>query len=161
MLKHTSKLHNPLKNQSGMAMIEAVPLLVIFVMMMSFGLGFYGAIHTATLNSIAGRTYAFETFRQRSNLTYFREDGSGLDNPMHYKTKGFRFHGISHETDLRTSFVSTLRPIAIGRELASDGNVTIHNQDIYGIEARNQKTSVSPIWVMVGYGICIDAGCGR
>lgn len=161
LAKRSPKKKNLLKDQSGMAVIEAVPLLVIFVMMFSFGLGFFGAIHTATLHSISARAYAFETFRQRSNLTYFREDGSGLKSPMHYKTKGFRYHGISHETDLKDSFVSTLRPIAIGREIASDASVTTHNQGIFDLEDRNQKVSVSPLWIMVGYGICIDQKCGR
>lgn len=148
-------------NEKGMAVIEAVPLLVIFVMLLSFGLGFYGAIHTATLNSIAARTYAFETFRQRSNLTYFREDGSGLNSPMHYKNKGFRYHGVSHESDQRLLFVSTVRPMSIGRGPASEADFSTHNTKVFDLEKRNQEVNVNPMWIMVGYGICIDSRCGE
>ena len=42
--------------------------MVIFVMLMSFGMGLFGVVHTAILHSIAARTYSFETFRQRTNL---------------------------------------------------------------------------------------------
>lgn len=155
-------LKRAIKNQKGMAVIEAVPLLVIFVMLLGFGLGFYGAIHTATLHSIGARTYAFETFRQRSNLVYFREEGSGINQPTHYKTKGYRYHAISHDSDQRALFVATLRPISIARNIASsDAKLTDHNQKIFELKRRNQEVSVNPIWVMVGYGICIDSQCGN
>lgn len=156
------KFPKSLSNQKGMAMIEAVPLIVIFIMLLSFGLGFYGAIHTATLHSIGARTYAFETFRQRSNLTYFREEGSGLTDPLHYKKKGFRYHGVSHETDQRPLFVSTLRPMSIGRGVAStESEFSTHNSKVFELERRNQSVGVNPMWIMVGYGICIDSKCGN
>lgn len=161
MLKKNPPRPRHLKNEKGMAMIEAVPLLVIFIMLLTFGLGFYGAIHTATLNSIGARAYAFETFRQRSNLVYFREDDSGLNDPMHYKTKGFRFHAVSSDQDYRNSFVATVRPMTIGRMIASDADANDHNREVYNIERRNQSVETNPMWIMVGYGICIDAGCGR
>ncbi len=155
MLKH-------IKNQKGMAMIEAVPLLVVFIMLLTFGLGFYGAIHTATLNSIGARTYAFETFRQRSDLTFFREEGSGVSSPMHYDKKGFRYHAVSHESDLRAFFVATLRPMSIGRDIASAGDdVSTHNSKVFEIQRRNQEVNVSPMWIMVGYGICMNSRCGN
>lgn len=151
-----------LSNQKGMAMIETIPLLVVFIVLLSFGVGFYGAIHTATLHSIAARTYAFETFRQRSNLNYFREDDSGLSDPRHYKTKGFRFHGVSHETDQRSLFISTARPIALGRSVATMENTgTTHNTKVFDLQRRNTSVGVNPIWIMVGYGICIDSRCGN
>ena len=158
-MKPERKKH--LKNEKGMAVIEAIPLLVIFIMLMSYGMGFFGAIHTATLNSIAARTYAFETFRQRTNLAYFRENESGLTEPMEYKTKGFRFHGVSHETDMRPKFVATTRPMSIGRYVASEEGEETHNNKIFSLDRRNQKIGVNPIWVMVGYGICMDSQCGR
>lgn len=151
-----------LSNEKGMAMIETIPLLVVFVVLLSFGVGLYGSIHTATLHSISARAYAFETFRQRSNLNYFREDASGLSSPMHYKTKGFRFHGVSHETDQRTFFISTARPIAIGRSVAAmENNESTHNLKVFDLQRRNTTVGVNPIWVMVGYGICIDSRCGN
>lgn len=153
-----------IKDQRGMAILETVPLLVIFVVLMSFGLGFFGVIHTATLHSIAARTYSFETFRQRSNLYFFREDGSGEDvaQAQNYSKKGWRYQAVGHETDPRRRFVATERPIALGRAIASiDTNNQIHDQEIYRIPLRNERVSVNPAWVMVGYGICLNAKCGN
>src|SRR5580698_1982900 len=97
-----------LRNQNGMAMIEAVPLIVIFVMLLSFSMGFFGVVHTAVLNSISARAYAFETFRDRTNLNYYREDGSALDGsvgPLYLGLKQFRYHAVQHKLDSRPNFV--------------------------------------------------------
>jgi hypothetical protein len=145
-------------------MLETVPLLVIFVVMTSFGMGFFGVIHTAVLHSIGARTYSFETFRQRTNLSYFREDGSGLQagRSINYSKKGYRYHAIQNENDPRNSFVATTRPISLGRAIAqTDTPADTHNLEIFGILPRNQRTSVNPVWVMVGYGICLNAKCGN
>lgn len=151
-----------LKNEKGLAMLEAVPLLVIFVVLMSFGLGFFGLVHTAVLHSIGARTYAFETFRQRTNLYYFRENISGLTRPINFSKKGWRYHAVNHESDPAERFVATTRPLAFGRSTASsDSNVDTHNQQIFQILPRNERVAVSPAWVMVGYGICLNAGCGN
>jgi hypothetical protein len=154
------------RNQRGMAMIEALPLLVIFVMLLSFAMGFFGIIHTAVLSSIAARTYAFETFRNRSNLKYYREDGSALDagiGPLYLGEKGFRYHAIQHESDNRPNFVATSRPLTIGANNPNTpGTGDTHNSQVYTIQdkTRNQKVDVSPAWIMVGYGICLDPTCG-
>jgi hypothetical protein len=153
-----------LQSEKGMAMIEAVPLLVLFVVLLSFSLGFFGVIHTAILNSISARTYAFETFRDRTNLNFFREDGSGLKTPLYLGLKNFRFHAIQRENDDRRLFVPTLRTIAMGKEEKEmQTNKETHNRQIYEIldKQRNQKTNVNPVWVMVGYGICLNASCGE
>lgn len=145
-------------------MIEAVPLIVIFVVLMSFGLGFYGAIHTATLHSIGARAYAFETFRQRTNLYYFREDQSGLQpaRALNFTRKGWRFHFVGHESDTRDRLVPTTRPISLGRGVAGvETNEQTHNQQIFQIQPRNERIAVNPVWVMVGYGICLNATCGK
>lgn len=151
-----------LKNQKGFAMLESIPLIVIFVVLTSFGLGFYGLVHTAILHSIAARTYAFETFRQRANLYYFREDGSGTSRPINFSVKQWRYHAVNHENDPRDLFIATARPIAYGRSLAaSDASGDTHNQQIFQIQPRNERVSVNPAWVMVGYGICMNAQCGN
>lgn len=144
-------------------MIEAIPLLVIFVVLLSFSLGFFGVVHTAILNSISARTYAFETFRDRTNLNYFREDGSALGSvgPLYLGNKGFRYHAINHENDKRSLFVATTRTIAMGQEEAEQktGKDT-HNQQVYNIAPRNERINVNPVWIMVGYGMCLNADCG-
>jgi hypothetical protein len=151
-----------LRNEKGFAMLESIPLIVLFVVLTSFGLGFFGMIHTAVLHSIAARAYTFETFRQRANLYYFREDGSGLTRPINFSRKQWRYHAINHESDPRDLFVATARPIAIGRSTAAaDASVDTHNQQIFQLQPRNERVSVNPGWVMVGYGICMNAQCGN
>lgn len=153
-----------LKNEKGMAIIETVPLLVIFIVLMSFGMGFFGVVHTAVLHSIAARAYSFETFRQRTNLYYYREDGSGeqAGKSIHFGSKGWRYHAVNHETDSRDRFIATTRPIALGRGVASEQtNDDLHNKAIFAILPRNDRVSVNPVWVMVGYGICLNARCGN
>lgn len=153
-----------IRNEKGMAIIEAVPLLVIFVVLMSFGLGFYGVIHTATLSSIGARTYAFETFRNRTNLSYFREDSSGLNvsESKNNSKKGWRFHGIQSEKFRINRWYPTQRPIALGQAVAgTNTSPDVHNQQIFAILPRNERVSVNPVWVMVGYGICLNATCGN
>lgn len=150
-----------LANEKGLAILETVPLIVIFVLLLSFGMGFFGIVHTAVLHSIAARAYSFETYRQRTNLYYFREDGSGLDRPFNFTRKGWRYQAVNHESDTRERFVSTTRPVTIGKGAeAGDANVETHNQNIYQLPVRNQRYSVNPVWVMVGYGICLNANCG-
>lgn len=151
-----------LGNDKGIAIIETVPLIVIFVMLLSFGMGFFGIVHTAALHSIGARTYAMETFRNRSNLYYYREDGSGLTRPFNFTNKGWRYHAVQHERDPRDLFVATARPIALGnRTPAGDPSKDTHNQGIYQLLPRNERISVNPAWIMVGYGICLNAQCGN
>jgi hypothetical protein len=161
MLK-MKRAQNSIRNQKGMAVIEALPLLVVFVMLVSFGLGFYGVIHTSTLHSIAARTYAFETFRNRANLYYYREEGSGLDRPLHLGKKGYRYHAIQNEYDDRQNFVASTRPISIGRAIASTkATEEVHNLKVYSLDRRNEKVDVNPVWIMIAYGICLNAQCGE
>ena len=152
-----------LNNESGMATLESIPIIVIFVMLVSYSLGLYGIIHSATLNSIGARAYAFETFRHRADLTYFR-DRAGAE-PLHNDTIGYRYHAVS--LDEGNEFYAPRRPITVGKQPASlelqNQNVTnrtVHLQSIYELEARNQRVGVSEAWIMVGYGMCLDPACG-
>lgn len=150
-----------LKNQKGQALIETIPLLVIFVVLIGFGLGLYGVVQTSILHSIAARTYSWETFRQRTNLYYFREDTTGLTNPQQYYSKGWRYHAITHENDERLLFVATTRPISFPKPTdLVDNSQQVHDVQIYSLPQRNDRISVNPAWVMVGYGLCLNAGCG-
>ncbi len=77
-----------LKNEKGMAMLEMIPILVVIVLFVNFSLGFWSHSH-GNFHSIAARNYVFETFRNRSNLTYFRSnDASALS--YHYDKLGMR-----------------------------------------------------------------------
>ena len=152
-----------LRNQRGQALFETIPLLVVFLTLIGFGLGLYGAVQSAVLYSIAARTYSFETFRQRTNLYFFREDGSGV-NPsqaLNFSKKGWRYHAINNETDPRLRFVASTRSITFGTTAPpGDSTETTNNSSIYQLQARNQKISINPIWLMVGYGICLNMTCG-
>lgn len=149
-------------NESGLATIEAIPLLVIFVIFVAYGMGFFGSIHTAILNSISARAYAFETFRNRTNLTYFRENSWPTE---HYADHEMRFHGIQTDQIIDQPyglFTGTARKVAVGLPLEEiKASVEVHNAKVYQIESRNREVAVNPIWVKVGYGICLTAGCGE
>ena len=49
---------NALKNQRGMATIEVLPLLLVFLMLFSYTLGAFGIIHTGIMHSISARSSA-------------------------------------------------------------------------------------------------------
>lgn len=149
-----------LKSQRGLAIIEALPLLVIFLILISYGMGLWGVIHTGILHSISARTYAFETFRNRTDLTYFREND--LSVVFHYEAEEVRFHMIQPVTNA-TDLFATPRPIAIGREQGERrGGSQDHNSRIYSIQERNREggVEVNPAWVMIGYGMCLNVSCG-
>ena len=152
------------KNQRGSASIEAITILVVFLVLMSYGLGFFGVIHTAILHSIGARSYAFETFRNRTNIKYHR-DTTRADILLHSEIE-IRYHGIQAASSNGSTFQATERDIAvtdIGRDPnAKAGQTTDHTQRIYEIDGRNREggVEISPSWVMVGYGMCINANCG-
>lgn len=158
------KTRKPLRNEKGMALIETLPILVIFLLLVSFSLGFFGIVHTGILNSIAARTYAFETFQHRADTKLFRDYNAG-GNADHYTNFGNRVHAISSEKNIgerlgEMQYGST-RPLAVGRNMPKlDVKDADHNIEIYNIVGRNRKVGVNPAWVMVGYGLCIDANCG-
>jgi hypothetical protein len=158
-----------LKSERGNAMIEIVPILAIFVLLVNFSLGFFGIIHTGILNSIAARNYTFETFRNRSSLVYLRDtDSSSLD--FTYTNNQMRFHGVVSESKSTADyFVATRRPARF-TEISSpeDLGASQHNK-IKGIAegkkasdvlGEDRDTGVNPVWVRTLYGICLTAACG-
>ena len=157
-------------NQGGLATIESLPILVIFIILISYGTGMFGAVHTSILYSISARTYAFETLRNRTNYTYFRDvnprSGGAPQELYHFGNIGFRLHGIDSTEEPDSGFlVSTTRPITLGRTVASKNadDAQVHNNSIYNLERRNREggVEVNPVWIMVQYGICINARCGE
>ena len=151
-----------------MATLETLPLIFVFLYLFAYTLGAFGSIHTAIKYSIGARTYTFETFRNRTNLTYFRDrDSAGVRN--HYRQNGNRFHGIQ-AVGVRSGedFKATRRAIRMGVPIdpgASDNDPELHNNAVHQSEElaygrRNSKVEVSPMWVMVAYGICLDKKCG-
>jgi hypothetical protein len=163
---------SPLQNEKGLATVETIPLLVVFVILLAYSFGSFGIIHTGILNSIAARTYAFETFRGRANVTYFRDSirpsSAGTFAVEHYQRYGNRVHGIKQEnpTSDNNNFRATERPLRMGLgNIPGDVSRTTastHNQKIYTDVGEQLQTQVgvSPVWVMTQYGICLNATCG-
>jgi hypothetical protein len=151
-----------------MATIETLPLLLVFVILASYTFGAFGIVHTGILNSIAARTYAFETFRNRTNVTYFRDNNAA--NFFHYRVIGNRLHSINSEQLPPTNdphFYATERPIRIGMISSTAGtgrnDEHIHISDTMDKVLngkRNDKVEVDPVWVRTMYGICLSNGCG-
>ena len=163
-------------NEKGMAVLELIPTLFIYMLLINFGLGFFGAIHSGILHSIASRNYAFETMRHRANLIYHRSYAP--DN--NFSTRGYRYGGIIYDNASRgdEDFIAPARPIAFtsgfggndanGTDLSIRGPAnepnaqTLHNATVKGLNeaTRNENISVSQIWIKSIYGICINAQCG-
>ena len=163
-----------LMNNRGNAMIEIVPILAIFILLVNFALGFFGLIHSGILNSIGARNYAFETFRNRSDLTYIRDSLGQVDENLSftYTKTQMRFHVVKNETDKpgdSTSFYATRRPIQFSEiknadQTSSDTQTTLH-QKIKGIVEGQRASDVvddptTTAWVRTAYGICLTASCG-
>lgn len=169
------KLGRSLKNQKGLATVETLPLLFVFVILLAYSFGSFGIIHTGILNSIAARTYAFEIMRNRTNVTYFRDNvvngGVSPSASGHFNRLGNRIHGIRQENRTgaaldNSGFRSTERPLRVGfGGIPADGSrdvASLHNQKIFSDIGENVQTQVgaSPVWIMTQYGICINAKCG-
>ncbi|OQW51138.1 MAG: hypothetical protein A4S09_10580 [Proteobacteria bacterium SG_bin7] len=160
-----------LREDKGMATIETIPLLVVFVIFVGYGIGAFGIIHTGILNSIASRTYAFETFRHRPQLKYFRDEGADNAPRGQFYKGGTRLHGIQSETagNDQSFIYATERGIARGLasndsliERSRQPEVHINVDREFSGEGFTGRTreGVSIAWIKVFYGICLDAGCG-
>jgi len=157
-----------LKNSRGNAIIEIVPILAIFVLILNFSLGFFGLIHSGILNSIGARNYAFETFRNRPNLEYLR-DVVGSDNGFTYAKSQIRFHAIKTEGQSvdPSKFQASRRPIQFSEIRGVAEEKIVPNRTIFKNIMEGQRASetnidegVNPAWVKVTYGICLQANCG-
>lgn len=153
-----------LRNESGMAVLEIIPILIVIILLVNFSLGFFGAIHTGILNSIAARNYAFETFRNRSNLTYFSSTSSAPETLSYtYEKIGMRVHGTVSEKADGKNWIASSRLIdffTLQRRAADlEGNQNEHDKTRTLPGGRNEEVKVNPIWVKTAYGICLNAQC--
>ena len=156
-------------HKKGMAMLEALPIIWVMFILMAATLGSWGVVHTAVLHSIAARNYVFFLFNNRSDLSYLRDFSTEYELPSnlaYYDGKRFSFiqaFGVSGDANT----VATLRRVdfrAGEYKDDRDGFIadTKHSHLATGSiigESRNKK-KVGPAWIMVGYGICLDAHCG-
>ena len=156
------KAKRPLQNERGSATLEAVALFFIFIVMMAYTVGSFGIVHTGILNSIAARNYAFETFRNRTNLQYFRD--TVTDSPEHYLGSGLRVHGIGDEQGGALWYVTT-------RHMASAFNADASGEQIMGTntaahtalsqpaQGNFEDRTINPVWIKTVYGICLNSTC--
>lgn len=169
MLK--SRKPSLLKNENGTAIIEVIPVIVVIVLLLNFSIGFFGAVHTGILNSIASRNYAFSTFAHRANLTYYRNNRVPGTGATHYEVEHMRFHGIVSESTNSEHFVATKRKIDFfnsNNSVGAAGGVGTHATQVntvcdfgtLGCSNPRTEVNINPIWIKTSYGICLDAGCG-
>jgi len=177
MLKN-KKLRQFKKTEKGMAFVEAIPVLFMVVIVFNFSLGFFGAIHSGILNSIASYNYTMETFRFRSNLMYFRP-GGGIAN---YSKSMARVHGVTadgvkNDDSSKKTWPVTVRDIAFNKamtrvELMSGGADSVDHKykrtpasktvgyiDSKYLADGTNFTPSPEIWIKTVYGICLNADC--
>lgn len=152
------------EGQKGSSLLETIPMIMVLGSLLGFLMGFWGVTHRHVLHSIAARAYAFETFRNRSNLTYFIDFGPTASNSYHVSE--MRYHAIrgAQRSDF---FIAGSLPI---RFPASDTiNEENNNRNFHGDrlwqantipDQGNAQEGASPVWIMVGHGICLNANCG-
>ena len=75
-------------NQKGIAMVEMLPLLSIFVILFGLTFGLWTGIHSGILQSIAARHYAFEVINNRTHFIYHRDTESPAGNKSYYGKDG-------------------------------------------------------------------------
>lgn len=153
-------------NQKGMAVLESVIIMFIFIVLARYSLGFFGVTHTAIVQNIASRNYSFEIFRHRTNLWYFR-DNSTQDPPLlRYHRYGNRLHGTNNEVKIRgnsTDQYPTERRVAMFVEEEPAGrSASDHANAISDLQngVRNTTISLDPVWIKTQYGICLTVQCG-
>ena len=84
-------LKRQIKNQRGVAFVEMLPLLALFVILFGLTFGFWDSIHRGVLQSIAARHYAFEVINNRSHYIYHRDTQNPKGEFGYYGKDGHRF----------------------------------------------------------------------
>jgi hypothetical protein len=150
-----------LDNQRGISSIEILPMLVMFVMLSGFCLGFFSVTHTAIMHSISARAIAFDTFANRADLYYFHPQ-RGFETE--YLSLGYRTHGIiDPDAGNSLDFVATDVKISYGWEanLENEDDANVHMNEIMQIDNdRWTSAGVNPVWIRVYYGMCLSPECG-
>jgi YD repeat-containing protein len=156
--------YQPHKSERGMATIETVPLMLIFVFLTCYSFGFFGIIHTGIMNSISARSHLFAAMRNRANVIYFR-DTAGTDLQFRYDKTGARTSTVLNEfrPDDSDERQATERPIRVGIAMPTAVGRTseAHNKLLAEVKdgVRYTNDGVNPAWITVSYGMCINTKC--
>lgn len=156
------------KGQRGMAIVETVPLILIFITLTGFTLGFYGVTQRMILSSIAARAYGHELIRNRTNINYLRDVGSTGSIHSYHRTKS-RLFAARSSSGGANDFIAEKMPIQFPpRGPSGLGSEDAHNTSAYEDlsrgalqNRRNTRHLFDQVWIKNSYGICIDAGCGE
>jgi len=174
-----------LKNKKGYTVLEVIPFIIIMFVILGVTLGSWCLVHTAIMHSIASRHGSFVYFNNRADISYLRDFGTELspDSLVYYGRMGWRFSYIQEEKSFEGSnkMVATKRFVDFtspndtflsgvdgpfgSRGYDNDGQFihsAVGHNNIWGsiVSNRNRK-KVAPAWIMVGYGICLNARCGH
>ncbi len=183
-----------LRGARGVAVFEMLFLLVVFMILVGITLGLWGAAHSAVLQSIAARHYAFEVINNRPHFEYFRDytkgtvSGPGVmimggnkeEASKHYgkrqqmlfvvtvddpdKFGGDAPHvatrGINFFSELKRGFSDPLPTDTIKPYKGQAAG--FHAETWKTVEATDKGAQpANPIWLMTGYGICLETACGE
>jgi len=157
--------------QKGISTLELIPVLLVFVLIFNFSLGFFGVIHSGILNSIAARNYAFETFRNRSNLNRFRED-QDQNASITYNTDGFRYHTVMVEgapnnggepewyvTNRSIKFTDQSQGIGDSTDPQDHSRVQNIRDPGKAKDVYDENGGIGSVWIKTVYGICLNHRC--
>lgn len=139
-----------LKSRKGLAYVEMLPLLVLFVVLFGLSFGLWTSIHRATLKSIAARHYSFEVLNNRTHYIYHRDTQSAVDYKNYYEKNGKRFFA---NVDYQTADNPSL--------YYEEGELSLFNEGVTQINSApdpGNSSFANPIKIKTGYGICIDTG---
>ena len=182
--------HFPGVYQRGIAMVEILPLLVMFITFFGLFLGLWGAVHSGTLQSVSARHYAFEVINNRAHPEYHRDwegiaasgEGKMFGSPQeaeqgtYHGSTGMRFFAVVAQQPSDPKSIAENRGLNFFTDMDRR-----HDEDPGGILSSSQAESkyrgaredflketelfeptptINPIWLMTGYGICLNSNCG-
>ena len=143
------KKQNFLVNQRGIAMVEMLPLLFIFVILFGLTFGLWASIHTGMLQSIAARHYAFQVLNNRTHFIYHRDTSKPNNKETYYGKDRKRFFAIieGYTGD---------DPKLVGQK----STINLFNKGVLNVSEHSGDSGQSnPILLKTGYGICLDFKC--
>ena len=171
----------------GVAVLEMVFLLTTLVTLIGITLGLWGAVHSATLQSIAARHYAFEVINNRPHFEYHRDfittgehPDPGAKNMSYAGETSAPFYGNNQRmlfivqdelgNNPTVPYVAT-RGInffdEINRSISGQpkgvikGDRTGYAWEAWGdVSKEGGARKTNPIWLLTGYGICFEKDCG-
>ena len=142
-----------LRNQKGIAYVEMLPLLVLFVLLFGLSFGLWTSIHRATLQSIAARHYSFEVLNNRTHYIYHRDTVGASGIQAYYGKNGMRFFAnVENQPGGNPDLKAEKRELS----LFNQGVTKIYSPKPGNSTSFSPAFQRNPIMIKAGYGICID-----